>query len=120
MGAEAFIDEPERLIIYECDALALEKFIPHAVVLPANGEEVIAVVRCHHTHGIPIISRRAGTSLSGNVLGLECILPNGEAIWLGADMDSGDDTARLDLRGLLIGSDGVFGFVTRALVRLLP
>ena len=204
VGAEAFIDEPERLIVYECDALTLEKFIPHAVVLPANREEVIAVVRCCHTHGIPIIPRGAGTSLSGSVLavegaivlclsrlqsivhidpdnqralveagcvnawitkaaqphglyyapdpssqyactiggniatnsggphtlkhgvttnhvlGLECILPSGEAIWLGADMDSGDDTPGLDLRGVLIGSEGMFGVVTRALVRLMP
>ena len=204
VGAEAFIEEPERLIVYECDALTLEKFIPHAVVLPANREEVIAVVRCCHTHGIPIVPRGAGTSLSGSVLamegaivlclsrlqsivhiepdnqralveagcvnawitraaqphglyyapdpssqyactiggniatnsggphtlkhgvttnhvlGLECILPSGEAIWLGADMDSGDDTPGLDLRGVLIGSEGMFGVVTRALVRLLP
>ncbi len=204
VGAEAFIEEPERLIVYECDALTLEKFIPHAVVLPANREEVIAVVRCCHTHGVPIVPRGAGTSLSGSVLamegaivlclsrlqsivhidpdnqralveagcvnawitraaqphglyyapdpssqyactiggniatnsggphtlkhgvttnhvlGLECILPSGEAIWLGADMDSGDDTPGLDLRGVLIGSEGMFGVVTRALVRLLP
>ena len=204
VGAEAFIEEPERLIVYECDALTLEKFIPHAVVLPANREEVISVVRCCHAHGIPIVPRGAGTSLSGrvlamegaivlclsrlqsivhidpdnqralveagcvnawitraaqphglyyapdpssqyactiggniatnsggphtlkhgvttnHVLGLECILPSGEAIWLGADMDSGDDTPGLDLRGVLIGSEGMFGVVTRALVRLLP
>ena len=204
VGAEAFIKEPERLIVYECDALTLEKFIPHAVVLPANREEVISVVRCCHAHGIPIVPRGAGTSLSGSVLamegaivlclsrlqsivhidpdnqralveagcvnawitraaqphglyyapdpssqyactiggniatnsggphtlkhgvttnhvlGLECILPSGEAIWLGADMDSGDDTPGLDLRGVLIGSEGMFGVVTRALVRLLP
>ena len=204
VGAEAFIKEPERLIVYECDALTLEKFIPHAVVLPANREEVIAIVRCCHAHGIPIVPRGAGTSLSGSVLamegaivlclsrlqsivhidpdnqralveagcvnawitraaqphglyyapdpssqyactiggniatnsggphtlkhgvktnhvlGLECILPSGEAIWLGADMDSGDDTPGLDLRGVLIGSEGMFGVVTRALVRLLP
>ncbi len=204
VGAEAFIEEPDRLIVYECDALTLEKFIPHAVVLPANREEVISVVRCCHAHGIPIVPRGAGTSLSGSVLamegaivlclsrlqsivhidpdnqralveagcvnawitraaqphglyyapdpssqyactiggniatnsggphtlkhgvttnhvlGLECILPSGEAIWLGADMDSGDDTPGLDLRGVLIGSEGMFGVVTRALVRLLP
>ncbi|HCB97216.1 MAG TPA: FAD-binding oxidoreductase, partial [Verrucomicrobiales bacterium] len=71
VGAEAFIEEPERLIVYECDALTLEKFIPHAVVLPANREEVIAVVRCCHTHGVPIVPRGAGTSLSGSVLAME-------------------------------------------------
>ena len=71
VGAEAFIEEPERLIVYECDALTLEKFIPHAVVLPANREEVVAVVRCCHTHGIPIVPRGAGTSLSGSVLAME-------------------------------------------------
>ena len=52
---------------------------------------------------------------TNHVLGLECILPSGEAIWLGADMDSGDDTPGLDLRGVLIGSEGMFGVVTRAL-----
>jgi glycolate oxidase len=56
---------------------------------------------------------------TNHVLGLELVLPDGELIWLGAATDGGEDVDGYDLRGVVIGSEGMFGIVTRALVRLV-
>lgn len=57
---------------------------------------------------------------TNHVLGLEMVLPDGEVVWLGASQDSGDEVEGYDLRGVVIGSEGMFGIVTRVLVRLVP
>jgi glycolate oxidase len=171
------------------------------VVLPRSTEEVAAVVRFAHQHGLPVVPRGAGTGLSGgclaheggimvaltrmksvlevdlqnrralveaglvnarltqavaadgyafapdpssqsactiggnvaenaggphtlkygvtvnHVLGLEVVLPDGEVIWLGGPTE---DAPGFDLVGLMVGSEGTFGIVTKALVRLVP
>lgn len=204
VGPEALLTDPEKLMVYECDALTLEKKIPQAVVLPATVEEVAAVVRICAKYQLPIIPRGAGTSLSGavlavdggiticlsrmqkvldvdfenrralveagcvnawitravqseglfyapdpssqfactlggnvatnsggphtlkygvttdHVLGYEMVLPDGEIVWLGTTPDGGEDQPGLDLRGIGIGSEGMFGIVTRVLVKLVP
>ncbi len=204
VGDKGFIAEPEQLIVYECDALTLEKKIPTAVVLPANRAEVIAIMQLCHAHQVPVIPRGAGTSLSGavlaveggivlclsrmqqilmmdlpnqralveagcvnawvtraaqeggyyyapdpssqyactlggnvatnsggphtlkhgvttnHVLGLELVLPDGEPLWLGVHPDEGEDHSGIDLRGAVIGSEGMFGVVTQVLVKLMP
>ncbi|MGB0420460.1 MAG: FAD-binding oxidoreductase [Limisphaerales bacterium] len=204
VGDKGFIAEPEQLIVYECDALTLEKKIPTAVVLPANRAEVIAIMQLCHAHQVPVIPRGAGTSLSGavlaveggivlclsrmqqilmmdlpnqralveagcvnawvtraaqeggyyyapdpssqyactlggnvatnsggphtlkhgvttnHVLGLELVLPDGEPLWLGIHPDEGEDHSGIDLRGAVIGSEGMFGVVTQVLVKLMP
>lgn len=202
LGPEHVIVQPDALIVYECDAYTLERNAPQAVVLPATTEEVAAVVRICAHHGLPIIPRGAGTSLSGTVLavdggvvvattrmnrvlsvdprnrravvepgcvniwvtraaqefglyyapdpssqmactiggniatnsggphtlkygvttnhilGFEMVLPDGEIVWLGTEIDGGEDVDGPDLRGAAIGSEGMFGIVTRALLRL--
>jgi glycolate oxidase len=203
VGAENVIFRAEDLLVYECDAYTLEKNLPNVVVLPANTEEVVAVVRTCASHNVPIIPRGAGTSLSGavlaveggvmialtrmnrilnvdfenrralveagcvnawitnavksrgllyapdpssqpactiggnvatnsggphtlkygvttnHVLGLEMVLPDGEVTWLGTTPDGGEDVAGYDLRGAVIGCEGMFGIVTRVLVKLI-
>ncbi|MCI0744158.1 MAG: FAD-binding protein [Verrucomicrobia subdivision 3 bacterium] len=203
VGAVHVITKPEELLVYECDAYTLEKQLPTAVVLPGGTAEVIAVVKACATHGVPIIPRGAGTSLSGTVLavtggimialtrmnrildidvanrralveagcvnawvtnavkgkglfyapdpssqpactiggnvgtnsggphtlkygvttnhilGLELVLPDGEVVWLGTTPDGGEDVDGYDLRGVVIGSEGMFGIVTRVLLRLV-
>jgi len=52
------------------------------------------------------------------VTGLEAVIPPGEAIRLGGPIRK--DVAGLDLRGLLIGSEGTLGVITAAWLRLLP
>ncbi len=51
-----------------------------------------------------------------HVLGLELVLPNGECVRVGA---LGPDSPGLDLTGLIVGSEGTLGIVTRVWVRLL-
>ncbi|GIW44909.1 MAG: lactate dehydrogenase [Candidatus Binatia bacterium] len=52
---------------------------------------------------------------TNHVLGLEIVLPDGQALWLGGWVD---DVPGYDLRGFVIGSEGTCGIVTRAILRL--
>jgi len=54
-----------------------------------------------------------------HVLGFEMVLPDGEIVWLGTTPDGGEEVDGYDLRGVVIGSEGMFGIVTRVLVRLI-
>jgi glycolate oxidase len=203
VGPENVVTAMDELLVYECDAYTLERNPPNAVVLPRSVAEVAAVVRLCAAHGLPIIPRGAGTSLSGSVLavtggvmialtrmnrilhvdatnrralveagvvnawvtqavkshglfyapdpssqpsctiggnvatnsggphtlkygvttnhvlGFELVLPDGEIVWLGTQPDGGEDVPGYDLRGAVIGSEGMFGVVTRVLVRLV-
>jgi glycolate oxidase len=56
---------------------------------------------------------------TNHVLGFELVLPDGEVAWLGTTPDGGEDVPGYDLRGAAIGSEGMFGVVTRVLVRLV-
>jgi glycolate oxidase len=56
---------------------------------------------------------------TNHVLGFELVLPDGEIVWLGTRIDGGEDVEGYDLRGAVIGSEGMFGLVTRVLVRLI-
>jgi glycolate oxidase len=56
-------------------------------------------------------------STTSHILGLEVVLAGGEIIVLGG---LAPDTPGLDLKGLVVGSEGTLGVVTRALVRLIP
>ncbi len=57
---------------------------------------------------------------TNHVLGLELVLPDGEPLWLGVHPDEGEDHSGIDLRGAVIGSEGMFGVVTQVLVKLMP
>ena len=78
---EDFLDELTRVVSpkrvmqragqmapYESDALTAFRERPAAVVLVDSRDEVIAVVRACHRHGIPFVARGSGTSLSGGSL----------------------------------------------------
>jgi glycolate oxidase len=56
---------------------------------------------------------------TNHVLGFEMVLPDGEVVWLGAQPDGGEDADACDLRGAVIGCEGMFGVVTRVLVKLI-
>ena len=201
VGADAVVDQPDELLVYECDAYTLEKNPPNAVVLPRTTEQISQVV-CASLN-VPFIPRGAGTSLSGallavtggvvislarmnrvlsvdfrnrralveagcinawitnavkakglyyapdpssqtactiggnvamnsggphtlkygvttdHVLGFELVLPDGEIVWLGATPEGGEDVDGYDLRGAVVGCEGMFGVITRVLVRLI-
>ena len=203
VGNDGIIAGEKELLVYECDAYTLERRLPGVVVLPQTTDEVVLVVKLCARHGLPIIPRGAGTSLSGtvlavtggvmialtrmnrvldidyrnrralveagcvnawvtnavkarglfyapdpssqpactiggnvgtnsggphtlkygvttnHVLGFEMVLPDGEVVWMGTSPDGGEDVGGYDLRGAAIGSEGMFGIVTRVLVRLI-
>jgi len=56
---------------------------------------------------------------TNHVLGFELVLPDGEVVWLGARPGGGEDVEGYDLRGAVIGCEGMFGIVTRVLLRLV-
>ena len=56
---------------------------------------------------------------TNHVLGFELVLPDGEVVWLGTTPDGGEDVDGYDLRGAVIGCEGMFGVITRVLVRLI-
>ncbi len=54
---------------------------------------------------------------SAHVLALEVVMPDGSLERFG---DEGPEAAGYDLRGVVVGSEGTLGVVTRACVRILP
>jgi glycolate oxidase len=64
------LHDEEDLRPYECDGLTAYRRTPIAVVLPATVEDVQAVLRRCHAHGVPVVARGAGTGLSGGALPL--------------------------------------------------
>jgi glycolate oxidase subunit GlcD len=52
-----------------------------------------------------------------HVLGMEVVLPDGEAVRMGGDLL---DPPGYDLCGILVGSEGTLGIVTEVTVRILP
>src|SRR6266702_2816123 len=56
---------------------------------------------------------------TNHVLGFEIGWADGQIVWLGAKPDGGEEPAGYDLRGAVIGSEGMFGIITRVLARLI-
>ncbi len=56
---------------------------------------------------------------TNHVLGFDLVLASGDRVWLGAEPDGGDDVEGYDLRGVVIGAEGMFGVITQVLVRLM-
>ncbi|MDT7973417.1 MAG: FAD-linked oxidase C-terminal domain-containing protein [Armatimonadota bacterium] len=52
---------------------------------------------------------------TNHILGVEVVLPDGEVVWLGGKTE---ESVGYDLRGVFIGSEGTFGIVTKAWVKL--
>jgi glycolate oxidase len=68
--ASGVIAEALRLRPYETDGLSAYRQPPMAVVLPETTEQLAAVLKLLHRHGVRVIPRGAGTSLSGGALPL--------------------------------------------------
>jgi glycolate oxidase len=68
----------------------------------------------NNSGGAHCLAEGATTS---HVLGLEVVVAGGEVLLLGGQAP---DRPGLDLKGLIVGSEGTLGVVTKALVRLLP
>ncbi|RXJ73279.1 FAD-binding oxidoreductase [Veronia nyctiphanis] len=68
VGAEHVIEDDESKKPFECDGISVYQVMPMLVVLPANSEQVAAVLRVCHQHKIPVVPRGAGTGLSAGAL----------------------------------------------------
>ncbi|MEM0947611.1 MAG: FAD-linked oxidase C-terminal domain-containing protein [Pseudomonadota bacterium] len=68
LPADAVIHDDTETRAYECDALTAYKCPPLAAVLPADTEEVAAVLKVCHEEGVPVVPRGSGTSLAGGAL----------------------------------------------------
>ena len=68
LDRDAVIDQPSSLAAYECDGLSAYRKTPLLVVLPETIEQVQQAVALCNERRIPIVSRGAGTGLSGGAL----------------------------------------------------
>src|SRR3954465_3577134 len=67
---EGVISSEREMRPYESDGLTAYRQLPFVVVLPAMTEQVSKVLRYCHEHGIRVVPRGGGTSLSGGALPL--------------------------------------------------
>ena len=68
MGASAVIAEPDRLVVYESDALTYLRGTPLAALLPGSRDEIREAVRLLHDANIPFVPRGSGTGISGGAV----------------------------------------------------
>src|ERR1700691_2242630 len=68
VGADGLIVERNQLQTYECDALAVLRRLPAAVVLPRSTAQLQKVVGICARHHLPFVGRGAGTGLSGGAM----------------------------------------------------
>jgi glycolate oxidase len=68
LPAHALLWRREATVPYECDGLTAYRELPLVVVLPETEAQVQAVLRECHRLRVPVVSRGAGTGLSGGAL----------------------------------------------------
>jgi glycolate oxidase len=68
LPTDAVLCDHEQLSPYECDGLSAYRQLPLVVVMPADVDQVRAVMRVCYTHKVPVVARGAGTGLSGGAL----------------------------------------------------
>ena len=77
LPANAVIHDERETRAYECDALTAYRCPPLCAVLPANTEEVSAVLKICYEMDVPVVPRGSGTSLAGGAL------PTADSVILG-------------------------------------
>ena len=70
LGQKGVVSDSAGMSPFEADGLNAYRQTPLVVALPANTEEVSAVMKYCQEHGLKIVPRGAGTSLSGGALPL--------------------------------------------------
>ncbi len=70
VGATYVLIEREDVIVYEQDG-SIFQVMPEIVVVPANVEEVAAVVRAAKRADVPVVPRGSGTGLAGGAVPAE-------------------------------------------------
>lgn len=64
------VTEPAARATFESDSLTMHRELPLAVALPKTVKQIRAVLQICHKHGTPVVTRGAGTGLSGGALPL--------------------------------------------------
>ncbi len=70
LPGDAVLTGEEAIAPFECDGLSAYRQRPAAVVLPETVEQVQALLRAMGELGVPVVTRGAGTGLSGGALPL--------------------------------------------------
>ncbi|MFT5064886.1 MAG: glycolate oxidase [Yoonia sp.] len=83
LPANAVISDVVETRAYECDGLTAYRCPPMCAVLPANTEQVAAVLKICHEMDVPVVPRGSGTSLAGGAL------PTADCVILGVAKMSG-------------------------------
>ena len=68
LPAHALLWHGEDTVPYECDGLTAYRELPLVVALPETEAQVAAVLRECHRLNVPVVTRGAGTGLSGGAL----------------------------------------------------
>src|SRR4029434_8405761 len=67
VGERYLLVEKEDAIVYEQDG-SIFQALPEMVVLPADAEQVAAIVRLARRANVPIVPRGSGTGLAGGAV----------------------------------------------------
>jgi len=68
---DTLLDSDEAMRPFECDGLSVYRKLPLLVALPENTAQVGEILKTCHRLGVPVVTRGAGTGLSGGALPLE-------------------------------------------------
>src|SRR5579883_332036 len=68
LPAERILTATADRLVYDADAVTLERIAPSAVLLVRSVAEIQNIVRYCHSEHIPFLTRGAGTGLSGGAL----------------------------------------------------
>lgn len=68
LPAKRVLDRHADRVVFDADGVTLERFTPSLVLIPETREELIAVVRRAYEQKLAIVTRGAGTGLSGGSL----------------------------------------------------
>jgi glycolate oxidase len=71
LDKDSILVEEEKLRPYECDGYTAYRSLPLAVLLPETREQVIRIINRCREKNIPIVTRGAGTGLSGGAHPIE-------------------------------------------------
>jgi glycolate oxidase len=94
---DILLDTEEAMRPFECDGLSVYRELPLLVALPENAEQVRRILQTCHSLDTPVVTRGAGTGLSGGALplkkGLLLVLTRLNRI---LEIDVANRTARLE------------------------
>ncbi|GMG87920.1 FAD-linked oxidase C-terminal domain-containing protein [Biformimicrobium ophioploci] len=68
LADEELVIEPERLRVFECDALTAYRRMPKVAALPRTEGQVQRILKLCDRLQVPVVTRGAGTGLSGGAL----------------------------------------------------